>query len=380
MGVKIRINKRKIYLDVYLNGARKWEKTGLTVCSNPRQNKEVMRIAEILRSRRETQVVTGENDLLDPVRSHETLYSYMEHHTKKLEKCIPKWAMEYLKKFPGGEQVKLCEVSKTWVKKFKKYLLEETELHQNTANNYFKAVKQYLKLAVTENILPRDPAEGEEDIKHLETDKVFINKDEMEKFAKVDATSEIETCVKKAFLFACLTGIRISDLKTLQWKNVEHSSSGTLLVKRQEKTSTNIYNPISDSAWKIVDNNLKHNPTDPVFPRMSRLAGSCAAILSRLGTTAGITKHLSWHVARRSFAVTMLENGTDLFTVSKMLGHARIATTLAYLKMTNALGKKAIKNLPEITLSGSEWHPPEQSAPQTKLGAPEECTSQDLPA
>jgi hypothetical protein len=57
MGVKLRVNRGKLYLDIYQNGQRKWESLGLTVSSDEQQNKEVMRIAEICRSKREIQIV-----------------------------------------------------------------------------------------------------------------------------------------------------------------------------------------------------------------------------------------------------------------------------------------------------------------------------------
>jgi site-specific recombinase XerD len=359
MGVKIRVNKGKIFLDVYLKGSRKWEKTGLTVSKNIAQNKEVMKIAEVLRSRRETQLVTGENDMLDPIKSHNTLYAFMKNKIKNMHNRSPQWALQYLEKFPGGKQIKLGEVSKAWIKKFKTFLLEETNLNQNTARNYFKAVKHILNQAVQENILPKNPATGEENIKFVEPDRVFLNWDEVNLFAKVKTSSEMETGVKNAFLFACLTGIRLSDIKTLKWENLEHTSSGTKLVKRQKKTKTNIYNTIPDSAWKIACDNNPHLPSDPVFQYMNQKIGSSAGILSRLAKQSGITKRVSWHVARRSFAIKMLENGVDLFTVSKLLGHAKITTTIDYLKMTSALGQKAIETLPAINPSDSEWSQPE---------------------
>jgi site-specific recombinase XerD len=380
MGVKIRINRGKIYLDVYSKGDRKWENTGLTTCSNPLQNKEVMRIAEILRSKRETQLVTGENDLLDPVKSHNTLYAYMDNCSKHSPQSIPQWTLHYLGEFPGGKHIKLCEVSKTWVKKFKHYLLEETGLHQNTARNYFKALKQILNQAVRENILPRNPASGEDNIKFREPDRVFLNWDEIEMFAKVPTKNEIETTTKKAFLFSCLTGIRLSDIKTLRWENLEHSSSGNLLVKRQEKTKSKIYNQIPNSAWEIANDNQPHTPSKPVFPHLNQLAGSGSTTLARLAKQAGITKKVSWHVARRSFAIKMLENGTDLFTLSKLLGHTKIATTIVYLKMTNTLGQKAVGTMPEITLSGSESHQPDPSTPLKITGDHAERKPQGPPS
>jgi site-specific recombinase XerD len=354
MGVKVRVNKGKIYLDIYFKGSRKWEKTGLTVCKDTAQNKEVMRIAEILRSKRETQLVTGENDLMDLVKSRNTLCNYMKNTHSQLRLQ----ALKYLEKFPGGKQIKLNEVSKPWAKKFKEYLLEENNLSQNTASAYLNAVKHTLNQAVQENIITKNQANGE-NIKLVEPDRVFLNWDEVNLFAKVKTRLEMETCVKNSFLFACLTGIRVSDIETLKWGNLEHSESETKLVKRLKKNQTSVYNIISDSAWQIVNDNLPHPPSELVFPHISKRTGRCLSTLSKLARQSGITKRVSWHVARRSFAIKMLENGVDLFTVSKLLGHSQITTTLKYLKMTSALNKKAIEALPKINPSGSEWHPPE---------------------
>jgi site-specific recombinase XerD len=375
MGVKIRVNKGKIYLDIYFKGTRKWEKTGLTVCKDFTQNKEVMRIAEVLRSVRETQLVTGENDLMDPVKSHNTLYNYMKNTHSQLQLQ----ALKYLEKFPGGKQIKLNEVSRPWAKRFKEYLLAEKDLSQNTAGAYLNAVKHTLNRAVQENILTKNQASGE-NIKSIEPERVFLNWDEVNLFAQVKTRLEMETCVKNAFLFACLTGIRVSDIETLKWENLEHSESETKLVKRLKKTHANTYNIISDSAWQIANDNLPHLPSELVFPHISRRTGRCLSTLSKLARQSGITKRVSWHVARRSFAIKMLENGVDLFTVSKLLGHSQITTTLKYLRMTSALNKKAIETLPEINPSGSEGKPPEPLTIQRTISDPLKYTSQDLPA
>jgi site-specific recombinase XerD len=304
----------------------------------------------------------------------------MNDLSKNNPQSIPQWTLRYLEKFPGGKHIKLSEVSKAWATKFKHYLLTETGLHQNTARNYFKALKQTLNQAVKENILPKNPAGHEPNIPFLEPDRIFLNTEEIDNFAKADAPSENKTCVKKAFLFSCLTGIRLSDLKTLKWENLEHTQAKTLLVKRQKKTGAKIYNQIPESAWKIVCDRQPHAPSDPVFPRLSKLAGSAASTLAQLAKQAGITKKVSWHVARRSFALILLENGTDIFTVSKLLGHAKIETTLVYLKMTHALGQKAANTMPTVNVSGLEWHPPEPSNPPKKKSVRQEHTSQDLPA
>ena len=69
MGVKVRINKGKFYLDVYYSGKRHWESLGLTVSTDKQQNKEIIRLAEVCRSKREAQIASGEWGLIDPVSS-----------------------------------------------------------------------------------------------------------------------------------------------------------------------------------------------------------------------------------------------------------------------------------------------------------------------
>ena len=78
MGVSVRINKGRYYLDISANGQRKWESLGLTVSSDPKQEKETLRLAEIIRSKREQQLVSGEWGLLDPLEGKHSLVSYCE--------------------------------------------------------------------------------------------------------------------------------------------------------------------------------------------------------------------------------------------------------------------------------------------------------------
>jgi integrase len=353
MGVKIRKNRGKIYLDIYLKGSRQWESTGLTITSDQKQNKEVMRLAEILRSKRETQLVAGEYNLLDPVKGKDTLYSYMEKTVETLTKRHPmRWTLIHLEKFPGGKIVKLSEITPAWVEKFKEYLLQSKDIGSTTAYNYLKAVKQALNKAVRENIIPKNPAILVQPIKKNEPDRVFLNREEITSISKTPETEPIKIEVKKAFLFSCLTGIRVSDIKTLKWENIDHTADRTQIIKRQKKTGTKIYNPIQNGAWKIIDDKIQHNPEDNVFPLMAASKDDNTRHLAALGEKTKLSKRITWHVARRTFAVITLENGGDLYAVSKLLGHSNINTTTAYLKLTATMTKRVLDSLPEIDVTG----------------------------
>jgi hypothetical protein len=110
VGVKIRESRGKLYLDIYANGKRVWESLHLTVTPDKQQNKEIMRIAEICRSKRESQLVSGEWGLLDPISGKKTLYSYL---AKMGEDRPPKdrvnQVLKYLKAYPGGDAVQMAK-------------------------------------------------------------------------------------------------------------------------------------------------------------------------------------------------------------------------------------------------------------------------------
>jgi hypothetical protein len=186
MGVKIRINRGKLYLDIHVNGERHWESLGLSVTQDKAQMKEVMRLAEICRSKRETQIVSGEWGLLDPVGGKKPFYAYVkelgEGRSKQKDRIVK--VLPYLERYPGGTSVQIGQITEKWFLNFQDYLLKESGLSRNSANSYAAAVRMALKKAVHESIIPRNPAAGVKSISVPETDKEFLNIDEMQLLAK----------------------------------------------------------------------------------------------------------------------------------------------------------------------------------------------------
>jgi hypothetical protein len=82
MGIKIRVKRKKLYLDIYTGGKRKWEALGLTLTNDKDQNRNIMKLAEICRSKRETQLLTGEWNIQDPVSGRKRLVTYLEEYSK----------------------------------------------------------------------------------------------------------------------------------------------------------------------------------------------------------------------------------------------------------------------------------------------------------
>jgi site-specific recombinase XerD len=388
MGVNIRINKGKIFLDIYVTGHRHWESTGLSVSTDPRQQKEVMKLAEIIRSKRETQIVASKYDLTDPIACRKTLYLYMSEYAKTCSKKHPiHFALKHLEEYPGGTTIKIPEITSSWVDKYRTYLTKDRKLEASTASNYFNSLRQTLNKAVRENIIPKNPATGMH-IKQSEPHRIFLSEDELQVLGRTPALEKNTIEVKKAFIFSCYTGLRISDMRTLKWSHLNHTETETILTKRQQKTENNIENPIPVSAWNLINDGNEHPPQDYVFPHLASLKSEDSYTLQKWASQAKISKHISWHVARRTFAMRLLENGTDIYVISKLLGHTNITTTQKYLKMSIKLSKKAINSIGEIKISDSEEHPPSQpihnqpnndSETQTSPSPPAENTPCPLP-
>jgi site-specific recombinase XerD len=347
MSVSIRKKNGKLYLDIYENGTRKWEALHMALTNDKDMNKEIMRLAETCRAKRELQVVSGEWGLIDRIASKKTLYSFVQEMSEsgKYAGRIH-YVLKYLASFSGGRSIQIGQVNKKWIEDFYDYLLNN--LGRNSAHSYAIAIRQALHKAVKDKIILKNPALEAEMIKKQETNKVFLNIDEIQKIADITPQKPIEDEVRVAFLFGCYTGLRISDIVSLLWGEIEHNP--LQIVKRQKKTKVNVYIPLSNIAWSIINDGAVHNHESLIFPFLGIDSNHHIEVLQRLACRAGIQKHIGWHTARHTFAVRSLESGADIYTVSKLLGHKDIKTTQVYAKATDKMKREAVNAIPEINI------------------------------
>lgn len=348
MGVKIRISKGKIYLDMYHKGVRTWESLGLSVVDNKTQMKTIIRLAEIARSKKEAQLFSRDRDIIDSESGKLLFYNYMEDlASKKSEKHPIRRTLYHLGNYPGGMSVKLIQITPKWVEEFQKYLLEDIGIKKVTASNYDRAIRQTLNHAVRENILEKSPAENIKGIVAPESNKIYLTHDEVTLLAKTPIPGILGAEVKKAFLFACYTGLRVSDLKTLRWSDVGISQ----IAKKQEKTEYFVYIPIEESTRRIIEDASPHEQSELVFPRLAKVKNSIGKYLPAWSECSGVGKKIGWHTARHTFAIWLLECGADIQTVSKLMGHKSIKTTMVYAKITDRLKREAISRLKPININ-----------------------------
>mgnify|MGYP003447429998 CR=1 FL=1 len=145
--------------------------------------------------------------------------------------------------------------------------------------------------------------------------------------------------MKRAALFSALTGLRFSDIKNLVWREIHHSTeNGYSIHFTQQKTKGVEVLPISEQAYSLLGE--RKEPTDKVFEGLTYSAYENKHLYQWIGA-AGITKDITFHCFRHTFATLQLSKGTDIYTVSKMLGHRKIKTTQIYAKIIDQTKRDA---------------------------------------
>jgi len=144
--------------------------------------------------------------------------------------------------------------------------------------------------------------------------------------------------LKSAALFSALTGIRHCDIQKLKWKEIQVVGEQIRLNFTQQKTKGVEYMPISEQAYQLCGEPGK--PEQLIFedlPDPSWISGP----LKRWIKSAGITRNITFHCFRHTYATLQLAGGTDIYTVSKMLGHTNVRTTQIYAKVVDEKKQKA---------------------------------------
>lgn len=256
-------------------------------------------------------------------------------------------ALNYIDTFTNGS-LKFADLNQKFLEDFKEYLLttksnrsNKTTLSQNSAVSYFNKVKAALKQAYKDGILQYDLNAKVKPIKAAETRREYLTLDELNKLVKTDCNNPL---LKRAALFSALTGLRFSDIQKMTWGELEYiNGQGYFLNFNQKKTKGVEVLPISEQAYSFTEGaeNPKDMPQDKtVFEGLKYSAYHNKHLFQWIGA-AGITKDITFHCFRHTFATLQLFNGTDIYTVSKMLGHKDLKTTQIYAKIVDDTKRKA---------------------------------------
>jgi integrase len=259
-------------------------------------------------------------------------------------------ALPWLKKYPGGTAIQLGQITAQWFTNFQNFLVKDSGLAEQSANSYAYAIRMALKQAVRVNIILNNPSDGIKVISIPEPDRKYLELEEVRHLSKIAIGGKLGAEVKRAFLFACYCALRISDLKTLQWGDIEHTASGAKIVKRQVKTKKRVTIPLHDSAWELINDGTIHNRNSPVFPLLAQAKTDTNKYLIDWMNRAGIEKRITWHAARRTCPSLLHEMGVDIYTIQKICGHSKVQTTAIYTQVSDKSLREAINTLPKLEI------------------------------
>lgn len=364
---KLANGNQSLYLDYYKEGRREYEYLRLYLVPERTPfdkitNAETLRAANAIKAERVTSIIAEDAGLKKVAQSKILLSDWMrECADRALQKTVEgmnrhTWGRmleqtgavltEY-----AGARVRLKDIDKEFVKGFIDYLQhgyiitrgcanKGQHLSPKSAHKKYSCFRFALNEAVRDGILHSNPCNllsSTDKIEVPESTREYLTEEELKALEATPTAS----AVRSVYLFMCCCGLRISDVKGMRWADIEKDGGRWRLRIRQQKTQTPLYLPLSDAARQYLPAQGDKPADSPVFeglptePAMNRA-------LKRWATAAGITKNLTLHTARHTFATLMLTKGADLYTTSKLLGHREIGTTQIYAKIIDKKKENAV--------------------------------------
>ena len=265
--------------------------------------------------------------------------NYFKKYTAKRQKTDSDnmaMAFRYFEDFITSNNLKTCDLNESICEGFRSYLLSspgisirEKSISRNTAVSYFAKFRSALKEAFSKGLFAEDLYSLVKPIKANETHRERLELTELQTLISTPMEPDV---IKRAAIFSALTGLRFSDVKALKWSELRGRPGKYYLQYRQQKTLVAEYMPISDDAVNLMGGKKKLR--EAVFQNLKY--SSIRIFLIRWLAKAGIKKNITFHCFRHTYATLQLEFGTDLYTVSKMLGHKHIKTTQVYAKVVDS--------------------------------------------
>lgn len=346
--------RTSLFIDHYEDGAHKYEFLQLyllpgTTSTVMRQNARTLRQAEtIVKKRTEeyamSRAAASTNAITaDILLSEWIIHVYTDHKRRGLRNINSlDNTRKVLAKF--RPEVRLSDIDRQFCLDFIDWLRCEYRtshgktLAPKSADTYSTTLRTVLNDAVRAGILDKNPwnqLEQAEKIKVPPSQRAFLTIDEVRRLMDAPIFNQH---VKKAYLFSCFCGLRVSDIRKLRWRDISTTDEQWTVSVIMTKTDAPVYIPLSSQAVKWLPERGDAQPDDLVFHALPNMGNICANLKS-WAKAAGIKKNVTFHTARHTCATMLLTLGADIYTVSKILGHRSIRATQIYSKIIDS--KKA---------------------------------------
>ncbi|EII3117314.1 site-specific integrase [Vibrio parahaemolyticus] len=331
-----------------------------------KHNKEHFLLAETIKSKRLVEWQSQKHGFEDRTKRSASFIDYFQRQVDIKEQTTSTsnhsiWlsARKHLLLYCGKHDLSFDELDKDWLDGFKYYLTNEaktksdTSLSRNTQSSYFNKVRAAINEAHREGIIRDNPLSQVTSIKAKTTKRVYLTLDEVNALAQTECRYPV---LKRAFLFSCVTGMRWCDIHRLTWSEVETFNNHKRIIFDQAKLSQGDakslqYLDIPKSAESLLGSPKASH--ERVFKGL-KYSSYINVELLRWALAAGISKHVTFHAGRHTFAVIQLSRGIDIYAVSKLLGHSELKTTEIYADIIEQRRMEAMLTFPDIFASGKD--------------------------
>jgi integrase len=376
--MKVHLRQRKqtkdggisLFLEIYKGTAtssdgkvknlRDYEYLNLYLIDKPKtpidkqSNKDNLQLAESIKAKRELEIKNGLYGFTNEFKQSTNFIDYFTEQMEKRKQSIGNYGnwdstLKHLIKF-AGTKVSFREIDQNFTENFRDYLKNTAKkssgqpLSSSSVSSYFLKFRACLKEAVRKKIILSNPAIDVSNPKVIESIREYLTLDELKAIVKAKCRYDV---LKRAFIFSCLTGLRWSDIQNLKWSELQKTNDGFRITFHQQKTKGLQYLDLSEQSRGYLGE--AGSPDDRVFTGL-KYSSYMNVELSKWIMRAGITKDITFHCARHTFAVLQLTLGTEIFTLSKLLGHSELKTTQIYAKIVDEKKREAVNKIPDIKL------------------------------
>ena len=335
-----------LYLDFYpairikeTNKMSRREYLGIYIYANPQNrmqkefNADMLNKADAIRCMRTQSIINEEFGFIDKQKMNADFVEYFRKFVSKKD-MKSDCAFKHFEYFCGSK-CRFKELNVNFCNQYRDYLMNahqlmrtKRELTLNSACSYWRTFRSCLKYAYLDKYLKENINDYLEKIDEKTPKKEFLTLDEVK---ALNNTPCEQLILKVTSLFSCLTGLRFSDIQNLRWENIEKASDGGYCLRiKVIKTKDEFTLPISDEAYELCGTPKECGIVFKGFNR-NLIHGKLQQWLK----AAGITKHITFHSFRHTFATLQIAGGTDIYTVSKMLNHKNVSTTQIYADLVN---------------------------------------------
>jgi len=350
---------KSLFLDISWNGKRTKEYLRLYLVKpltliDRDNNRKTMQLAEQVRAKRQTDLQAKNLGLQEGYSPELNLIEYVKQLSEKRRMSNGNYGnWESMIKHLSGYcdfQTTFLDVDVKFIEGFKSFLQTSAKtksnlnLSRNSQISYFNKFKAAIKQAFEDRIIPENPAQRVKSLKPEDVNRQYLTIEELRMLAKTECRYDV---LKRAFLFSCLTGMRWSDINKLTWSEVHQQGDNWRIHFRQKKTGGQEYLDINQEARVLLGD--EPSSTKRVFEGL-KYSHWYNLELQRWIMRAGINKEITFHCGRHTFAIMLLEIGTDIYTVSKLLGHLELKTTQVYAKVLDQKKMEAVNKLPSLNL------------------------------